>query len=630
MCRSVCAFALAGALSITAPAAAAGPAWLEPTSLSAGTASPAGVALAAPGDAVAVWTRAGAVEARVRTPGSGYGAAAPLGNPGAAAPDVDMAPDGTAVAAWAQGQSVAYAVRPPGGAFGPTQLLRADAGSGEVTAVRVLVSRSGDALLAYVRGRAFAAVRPAGGTPGDTAELSAGPACDLGAAEGAGGRAAVVWRDCGPGATTIRSARRSAAAFSTSEVASGTSPVVAVDAHGSTVVAWEMAGDIRAAVAPPDAGFGPPRTISDGAAGTPSLTATADGIWAAWRAIPASRVMASSRPTGQEFGPGAPVSGDGVAPVAPALAGGGDGSVLVAWVREADEYFRVEAARRAPGTPFFAASGLVSAAAPETGALELDADDDGNALAAYLRGGVPTVQTLDAAGPRFTSVTVREAGHALDVYPFAVEAADAWSAVAATAFDFGDGTGAPGPRAEHAFPSQGEWTVTVGATDALGNRSATTRRFLAGPPLDRTAPVLTKVRMDVTRFRRSTKETAVVAAARKRRRGTRFRYTLSEPAQVNIFFERVVMGRRRGKLCIRGNRRGRKCRVYEPAGLITRSHKTAGPVSTAFSGRIVGRSGPLKVVDVFFEPGRYRATIVASDATRNIGKPAQLAFTLLR
>src|SRR5688572_16419807 len=101
MRRSACAFALAGALSSLAPAVAtAAPAWLEPTSLSGGTASPAAAALAAPGDVAAIWTRNEAVEARVRAPGGGYAPAATLGNPGGAAPDVDVASDGTAVAAW--------------------------------------------------------------------------------------------------------------------------------------------------------------------------------------------------------------------------------------------------------------------------------------------------------------------------------------------------------------------------------------------------------------------------------------------------------------------------------------------------------------------------------------------------
>jgi hypothetical protein len=458
-------------------------------------------------------------------------------------------------------------------------------------------------------------------------QLAAAAACELDAAQGLQASVAIVWRDCGGGATQIHVARRTESGFATVDVATGTAPAVAVDADGTTVAAWESSGSVRAAAAPAGAAFGTARTISEGVAALPALAATTDGVWATWRLSPAGRIVAARRPTGQDFAAGEAISPDGVTSEGPALAGGGDGSAVAAWVRTADEASRVEFARRAPGAARFAPSGLVSAAAPEAASLDLHVDADGNALAGFLRGGVATVQTLDAAGPRFATVEVREAGHALDVYPFAVEASDAWSTVAATAFDFGDGTTAPGPRAEHAFPNQGERTVTVSATDALGNVSRTTRKFVAAPPLDRTAPVITAAKLDATRFKRTSKETAVVA---RTRRGTRFRYTLSEPAQVNIFFERVLMGRMRGKVCVRGNRRGKKCRVYEPVGLITRSHPLAGKVSTAFTGRIVGRSGPLKVVDVFFKPGRYRATIVASDATRNISKPVQLAFTVLR
>jgi hypothetical protein len=626
MRRSACAL-LVGAWGIfTATASAAGPAWLEPTSLSAGAASPAAVALAAPGDAAAVWARSGQVEARVRAPGGGYAPAAPVGSASGAV-DVDLAADGTAVAAWAQTGAVAYALRAPGGSFGTVQQLPPEGGSGDVGGVRVLVDGPGNALIAYTRGRAYAAVKPAGGEAARAEPLSTANACDLGAAIGVAGQAAIVWRDCGNAATPIHVARRTATGFETLDVASGTAPAVAVDADGTVVVAWESTGAVRAAAAPAGAPLSGERKLAD-ASSSPALAGTTDGVWAAWRATTGGRVMGAQRPTGQDFGTPAEIAAEGTQAEAPALAGGGDGSVLAAWLRRDGDSYRVEAARRAPGAGAFATGGLVSAANLETTALRLDADGDGNALAAYVRGGIPTVQTLDAAGPRFAAVDIRSAGHALDPYPFGVDAVDAWSSVASTAFDFGDGATAPGPRAEHAFPRQGEHTVTISATDALGNVSRTQRTFVAAPPLDRVAPVITRARMDSTRFRRSNKETAVVAKSR-RRRGTRFRYTLSEPAQVNLFFERVLMGRRRGKVCIRGNRRGRKCRVYEPAGLITRS-QPAGNVSVGFSGRIVGRNGPLRVVDVVLAPGRYRATIVAADATRNVSKPVQLAFTILR
>jgi hypothetical protein len=570
------------------------------------------------------------VEARVRAPGGGYGPVQTLGSAGASLPAVAVAADGTALAAWAQGPGVAFAVRPPGGSFGAAQLLAADSGSGDVTELRVAMTSGGDALIAYVRTRPFAAVRPAGGAPEAPVALSTIGGCELAATLGRGGQAAVAWRDCGGSSGPIHVARRApGAAFATSDLAGGDNPSVAVDDTGATVAAWETSTEIRSSAAVPGGAFSTPARISGSneVATTPVLTAVADGIWAAWRATAAGHVVAARRPNGGAFGAGAVVSPDGVDAAPPALAGADDGSVVIGWIRQADGNYRIEAARRAAGATGFGASGLASSSGSQTTRLSLAGDSDGNVQAAYLRNGIAEEQTLDAAGPHLSNVVVREAGYALDSYPFSVEAADAWSAVAGTSFDFGDGTAAPGPQASHAFAAEGPHTVTVSGTDTLGNVSHVTRPFTVAPPLDRTAPVISGAKLDAPRFKRTGKETAVVA---KVAHGTRFRYTLSEPAQVSIFFERVLGGRKRGRSCQRGLHKGRHCRYYEPKGLITRAHPIGGPVSVGFSGRIVGRNGPLKVVDVRLVPGRYRATIIAADANRNISKPVELAFTILR
>jgi hypothetical protein len=108
------------------------------------------------------------------------------------------------------------------------------------------------------------------------------------------------------------------------------------------------------------------------------------------------------------------------------------------------------------------------------------------------------------------------------------------------------------------------------------------------------------------------------------RRGTRFRYTLSEPAQVTIFFQRVLFSPR-----IKGRKRHR---IYQPVGLITRRHPIAGPVSVAFSGRIVASNGLIKTLDTRLAPGRYRATLGAVDfsPSQNKSKLVRLAFTVVR
>jgi hypothetical protein len=91
------------------------------------------------------------------------------------------------------------------------------------------------------------------------------------------------------------------------------------------------------------------------------------------------------------------------------------------------------------------------------------------------------------------------------------------------------------------------------------------------------------------------------------KRGTKFSYTLSEPAKVSIVIER------------KGTRRGKKARFVKVTTLS--SEKRSGKQSTPFSGRVRGK--PLK-------PGRYRATIVATDAAGQASAPHRLSFRIIR
>lgn len=91
------------------------------------------------------------------------------------------------------------------------------------------------------------------------------------------------------------------------------------------------------------------------------------------------------------------------------------------------------------------------------------------------------------------------------------------------------------------------------------------------------------------------------------RRGTTFRYTLSEPARVVFRIERKLCG-----LC--GDRSGLRLmgRFAQRA--------TKGENRTRFPGRIDGR--PLR-------PGHYRATLLAVDAAGNRSGPRQIGFRVL-
>lgn len=116
---------------------------------------------------------------------------------------------------------------------------------------------------------------------------------------------------------------------------------------------------------------------------------------------------------------------------------------------------------------------------------------------------------------------------------------------------------------------------------------------------------------------------AAKARAKKHRKGTTFRYTLSEAATVRIVIAQRGSGRRRGKSCVaptRKLRRARRCTRIITQGTLTRiSHQGADRV--AFSGRIGSRA---------LRPGRYQATLVAVDAARHASKPRTISFTIVK
>jgi virginiamycin B lyase len=150
------------------------------------------------------------------------------------------------------------------------------------------------------------------------------------------------------------------------------------------------------------------------------------------------------------------------------------------------------------------------------------------------------------------------------------------------------------------------------------------------PPLtsDLDAPAVTGLRADPKVFAvgRAATPTTGVAARRKRvRRGTTFRYTLSEAATASLRIDRGTPGRRLRGTCRkppqRGKRQGRKCTRYKAVGTLTRTSK-AGANAVAFSGRIGRRK---------LAPGNYRVVATARDDAGNVtGRPQEARFRVLR
>jgi hypothetical protein len=137
-------------------------------------------------------------------------------------------------------------------------------------------------------------------------------------------------------------------------------------------------------------------------------------------------------------------------------------------------------------------------------------DDQGNAAAVWLfdhfRGGAPhwRVQSaaFDAAAPGLTS-SVPPGGTVGSPIGMAATATDRLTPVSIN-WSFGDGASAAGGAVSHAFGAAGAFTVTVTATDGVGNATSATHPVLvaAGTP-PRKKRITSKVRISwgVTRTR---------------------------------------------------------------------------------------------------------------------------------
>ncbi len=123
-------------------------------------------------------------------------------------------------------------------------------------------------------------------------------------------------------------------------------------------------------------------------------------------------------------------------------------------------------------------------------------------------------------------------------------------------------------------------------------------------------------------FTDSGKPTALTAARGKPKpkKGTSFRFTLSEAARVSIRIERVLAGRRKGKRCVKPTpklRKAKRCDRFSRKGTLVRSSKQ-GSNSVAFSGRL--GSKPLA-------RGADRAVLTA---TGNASKEAKVSFRVVK
>ena len=140
------------------------------------------------------------------------------------------------------------------------------------------------------------------------------------------------------------------------------------------------------------------------------------------------------------------------------------------------------------------------------------------------------------------------------------------------------------------------------------------------PPVDTQAPLIGGFRATPSLFALARASTPVAARVAH---GTRFRYALSEPAQVKLILQRALPGRRSGGRCVASSprlREAKRCTRYASVGALRRSG-AKGANAVRFSGRIGKRA---------LRPGRYRALISATDTAGNRSGLRSAAFRIAR
>jgi hypothetical protein len=159
----------------------------------------------------------------------------------------------------------------------------------------------------------------------------------------------------------------------------------------------------------------------------------------------------------------------------------------------------------------------------------------------------------------------------------------------------GDGVARRDPGAFELQPG------TAGGGIAGGGQQGNT------PGGDTVAPLVSRFRATPALFAVARAGTPLAARVG---RGTRFRFTLSEPARVTVKIQRALPGRRASGRCVRPRpqlSKAPRCVRYRTAGALARSARR-GANTIRFSGRLGKRA---------LRPGAHQAVVTATDAAGN-------------
>ena len=189
--------------------------------------------------------------------------------------------------------------------------------------------------------------------------------------------------------------------------------------------------------------------------------------------------------------------------------------------------------------------------ADDSGGVTLvDPAGDVDVLAVLFNGTAYPVWSMvnDGGGPVLEGLVVPARGTVGVPVDFAVTPLDAWSAIFATHWSFGDGTTATDESVSHAYTAPGTYTLTTSSSDILGNTTSQSSTIVITPaPTTSIPPASTptsRLTLRVTQAHRRWREPTRWAAPRVAPVDTHFGLTVNEAARVTLTFWQAIRGRR--------------------------------------------------------------------------------------
>jgi PKD domain len=683
-----------GGVLAPGPAVAA-PAWTAATNLTGADldAFQPSIAIDGQGDSVAAWvaldpsqSKGEVVKASTHPVGGQWQPASVLGYAGSYGPAVAIDKQGVATVAWEHSGKVMTADAPAGGSWSrPVTLNPASSGAtstSDGTTPAIAVDSAGDVSVAFDTEVSSSppydiwwVYRPAGGSWSVPVSIGGADYPGVQLAADARGDLAAYWTDYFEKQNQLAANLRPTGGewqgphyLSDSSSASMTSPDVVVGPDGVAYAAWSLEGqdEVEMTQSSNAGTWSTPAAVGVAGSGALEPVLGIDGsgnktlVWSTTSggSSPTYTLSSAMQPAGGAWGASTTLLDSSASPPKAGLAIDLAGQAIAIWghFRPAEDFPMYQAAVRTPTGAWQATP--TDLTGTDEGSYFTPAvveDEAGDGLVGWDV--LPTsgpysahVEAYDATGPVMSGLSIPATGTVGVPVTFAVSPLDAWSAVSATQWSFGDRATAIDQTVSHTYMQPGTYTVGVTAADILGNPSTSTGTITIAPAPSGSgggtsgggsgsatgggngatgqtgravAPALSHVSQSHLRWRDGHIPASLASArhAKPPPVGTRFAFTVNESARITFTFTQLLAGRQVQRRCVppsATNHHAKACRRATKRGTLSYS-VAAGAHHLNFDG-LIGHT--------HLRAGSYTVAIVAT-GTSGASPTTTLRFTIL-